>query len=149
MKIELNQEQIFVQITDHEIDLNVIKTLKSNDSGALVSFLGSSRDDNGITHLEYFAYTEMALKMLVKICKEMISKHSLQRMLIVHRIGIVKVQQDAILMCCVSKHRIGAIRAIEEGMNLIKQKVPIWKKECSSSSYFWKENSEWNSFKSQ
>ena len=111
-------------------------------------FLGVTRDNfNGrpVTQLSYECYDKMALKSMELICDEMIQKYELQAIAILHRVGLVPVKEASVIIVGVSAHRRAAIDAVSEGIDLLKERVPIWKKEfydeCDHSTA-WKRNPE-------
>ena len=59
----------------------------------------------------------------------MLSKHSLTSIAIIHRLGVVPVGEESILIAVSSPHRQAAWRAGEETLELCKEKVEIWKLE--------------------
>ncbi len=59
----------------------------------------------------------------------MIDKYQLQAIAILHRVGIVPVKEASVMIIAVSAHRRAAIDAVSEAIDLLKEKVPIWKKE--------------------
>ena len=50
-------------------------------------------------------------------------------MIVYHRIGEVPAGECSVLILAASPHRVHAIAAASECIDLIKTKVPIWKKE--------------------
>ena len=87
----------------------------------------------------------MALKELNKIATEITDQYSLNGVIIIHRLGTVLVGESSIFVGCASPHRQDAIKAVEEIMDLIKQRVPIWKKEhLEDGTFTWKQNKEWD-----
>ena len=52
---------------------------------------------------------------------------------IYHRIGIVPVSEPSVTIVAVSPHRKTAINAASDCIDLLKERVPIWKKEYYKS----------------
>ena len=50
-----------------------------------------------------------------------------------HRIGRLEVGETSVLVCCSAPHRGDAFEAARQGIERIKQDVPIWKKEALTS----------------
>ena len=63
-----------------------------------------------------------------------------------HKLGEVCVSQPSVTIVAVSPHRRCAIEVASQAIELVKQKVPIWKKEFYKEEQVdakWKENPEW------
>ena len=61
------------------------------------------------------------------------------------------VSEASVLIIAVSAHRRAAIDAVSESIDLLKEKVPIWKKEFYADDDTmhepkWKQNPEFQSF---
>ena len=57
----------------------------------------------------------------------MISQYQLQAIAIWHRVGVVPVKEASVIIVAVSAHRRAAIDAVSQAIDLLKEKVPIWK----------------------
>lgn len=66
---------------------------------------------------------------MTKICNDMITKHSLTGIAMIHRLGTVPIGEESILIAVSSPHRQAAWRAGEEALELCKACVEVWKKE--------------------
>jgi molybdopterin synthase catalytic subunit len=85
----------------------------------------------------------MALKKMNEIGNEMVVKYGLEGIAIMHRTGEVPVTETSVVIVTVSAHRKAAIEACAEAIDLLKEKVPIWKKEFySEGDPSWKQNPE-------
>lgn len=60
-----------------------------------------------------------------------------------HRYGEVPITETSVIVAVSSIHRRDALEACEFGIDEIKAKVPIWKKEFYEDGSTWKENAEW------
>lgn len=79
--------------------------------------------------LEYTSYEPRALQTMLSICKTVREKHSLTSIAMIHRLGIVPIGEESILIAVSSPHRQAAWRAGEEALEECKAKVEVWKKE--------------------
>ena len=92
----------------------------------------------------------MAIHQLQEISKELIEKHKEQQLAglaIYHRLGEVPVGESSVIIVSASPHRVAAISATSECIDLLKTRVPIWKKEYyadNEESPTWKQNPEYN-----
>ncbi|OQX97298.1 MAG: hypothetical protein B6I24_09250 [Bacteroidetes bacterium 4572_128] len=114
----------------------IAENLISNNEniGGEVIFLGKVRadkfDDKIVRSLEYSAYESMAEKKFENVKNIILQKYSdIKEITILHRIGIIKINEIALMVILKGGHRKQAFKGMDEIVNLIKEKVPIWKKE--------------------
>lgn len=79
--------------------------------------------------LTYTAYSQLALRTMLSIARDLKTKHSLNGIAMVHRLGTVPIGEESILIAVSSPHRQAAWRAGEEALELCKDKVEVWKRE--------------------
>ncbi|CAJ0594026.1 unnamed protein product [Cylicocyclus nassatus] len=138
-----------IRICYETLDIDdVLRMVNSPSCGATSVFVGTTRDTfNGrrVVRLDYESYDEMAYKELRKLCKTIRNKYpSVERIVIIHRIGEVAVGEASVVIATASPHRKDAIEATEMAINELKRVVPIWKKEVyEDGGCSWKENGEW------
>jgi len=114
-------------------------------SGACQLFLGQVRDDeiNGkkVAAIEYTTYRSMVKEKYQSLREEILEKHNIRHLHILHSLGTVKAGETSLLVMVTSEHRNEAIEACRETILLIKKQLPIWGKELfADDSYVWKEN---------
>lgn len=93
---------------------------------------GTTRDNfdgKSVTHLEYSAYAPRALQTMLSIAKAVKADHGLIAINMIHRLGIVPIQEESILIAVSAPHRGPAWKAGEEALELCKEKVEVWKLE--------------------
>ena len=98
--------------------------------GALVTFRGIVRDhDHGsaVTALDYSAHPD-AQAFLEECCREVAASSGL-RVAAAHRVGSLVVGDVALVAAVAAPHRAAAFEAAEQLVALIKQRVPIWKRQ--------------------
>ena len=101
-------------------------------SGAWATFFGLVRDHHdgrAVKRLHYECYERMANSEIRRIREEMMARHGLDGLNILHRVGTLEIGEIAIAVACSSAHRAEAFAACEETVEKIKYTVPIWKKE--------------------
>ena len=111
-----------------------------NWAGGTVLFVGSVRDhneDGRVSEIYYEAYKEMAEKNLIEIEIEARKKWNIKKFVAVHRTGNLKVGEVAVAVAASAEHRKEAFEACRYGIDEIKIRVPIWKKEASDSRIGW------------
>ncbi len=130
-------------ITEKSIDVNLLLSYVSDpSSGASVLFTGTVRDHKEqykVSKLHYEAYQEMAEKILQEIENEVHTKWKINKFLAIHRTGTLKVGEVSVVVAVSSGHRKEAFEACKFGIDSIKEKAPIWKKEFSESGTEWLE----------
>lgn len=93
---------------------------------------GTTRDNfdgKPVKELQYTSYEPRALQTMLSICKAVREKHSLTSIAMIHRLGVVPIGEESILIAVSSPHRQAAWRAGEEALEECKEKVEVWKKE--------------------
>jgi molybdopterin synthase catalytic subunit len=98
--------------------------------GALVTFRGIVRNhDHGeaVTALDYSAHPD-AVTFLEDCCREVATETGL-RVAAAHRIGSLTIGDVALVAAVAAPHRAAAFEATEKLVALIKQRVPIWKRQ--------------------
>ena len=109
-------------------------------AGGIVVFVGTVRNltkGKVVKHLEFETYEKMALKEMTKIAEQAKSKWHLHEMVIHHRIGLVPIEEEAVVIACSSAHRKEAFQACEYAIDTLKETVPIWKKEVFEDGEVW------------
>lgn len=111
-------------------------TLGNDDTGAgaVSIFIGRVRDDEAgsrrVTAIEYSAYEEMAGKEADEIVRTVKSAFSdVRSVIIVHSLGLVKAGEASLFIMVTSGHRDHGTRACRHTLEMIKERLPIWKKE--------------------
>ena len=126
-----------IEITNQDFSLDeMIKRAKRLDAGAVVTFLGTVRDD-GIEMMELEAFQEAALPELESIRDEAMSRFDLKSVEIVHRIGRLSVGDNIVAIVCSAGHRDEAFQGCRYIIEELKKRAPIWKKEIGKNGERW------------
>jgi len=129
----LEEENLHVELTySHLNAIEIMHRVKSPKAGAVVLFAGTTRDsfdDMPVKQLQYTSYPPMALRSMMQICKSVKEKHSLTAVSLIHRLGVVPIGEESILIAVSSPHRQAAWKAAEEALEECKEKVEVWKLE--------------------
>jgi len=119
-----------IDVQRARIDLEaVVDTVRREDAGAVVLFVGTVRKDPGVRALDYEVYQPMALRVLGELVDRAKAKFGVAEMSIVHRLGRIPVGGDSVAIACSSAHRSEAFAACSWAMDEVKRIVPIWKTE--------------------
>ncbi len=103
-------------------------------------FVGVVRDRNDgrtVTRLEYESYGPMAEKEMAKIAGELEAAHPEARLLMQHRVGSLSIGEVAVVVVASAPHRGEAFAACRDGIERIKARVPIWKREHGPLGAAW------------
>lgn len=65
------------------------------------------------------------------------SKWPLRKIHVEHRMGTLEVGEIAVIVAVSAEHRGEAIEACRYGIDEVKHRVPIWKKEISEDGEEW------------
>lgn len=129
-----------------EIMTALIESSGRTDAGGESVFIGRVRADesNGkrVYAIEYSAYENMVQAEAEKIKEYVLSEFSdAVRIEILHSTGIVKAGEISLLVIAWAGHRNHAVEACRKTVELIKERLPVWKKEIfDDNSTSWKEN---------
>lgn len=74
------------------------------------------------------------------LAEDIYTKHNLSAIAITHRLGRVEIGEESILIAVASPHRQAAWKAGEECLELVKEKVEIWKEEWFADGGYWRAN---------
>lgn len=136
-----------VRVQEHDFDVGAELALmrgQRSDIGAMVSFVGLVRD-SGITangnvsnmRLEHYpGMTEKALEAIIERAK---TRWNMIDALIVHRVGLLQLSEQIVLVAVASPHRGDAFAACEFMMDCLKTDAPFWKKEQTEQGAHWVE----------
>ena len=126
-----------IEITEQDFSLDeMIKKARRTDAGAVVTFLGTVRDD-GIEMMELESFREAALQELESIRGEAVSRFGLKSAEIVHRIGLLSVGDSIVAIVCSAAHRDEAFLGCRYIIEELKKRAPIWKKEIGENGERW------------
>jgi len=107
-------------------------------------FLGQVRADEiqgkKVKSIEYSAYSELVNAEAEKIKKTIYAEFSdVKSVKIVHSTGLVNAGEISLLVFVSAGHRQQAMQACSKTVELIKEKLPVWKKEIfDDDSHKWK-----------
>lgn len=129
----LAKDDIHIELTYNPLDIQFcLSFTRSPRAGANVLFLGTTRDnfdDRPVTRLSYSAYPQLALKSLFKIAQEVKETCGLEKIVIIHRLGEVAIEEESIAVAISSGHRQMGWKGAEEILERVKARAEIWKRE--------------------
>jgi molybdopterin converting factor subunit 1 len=104
----------------------VVAHVQDPRAGAVVSFLGVTRE---VAELHYEAYVAMAERKMAEIIADAVARHGLCAAAAEHRIGVVALSEPSVAVAASAPHRDAAFAGAREIIDEIKTQVPIWKRE--------------------
>lgn len=104
-------------------------TTGRRDIGAVVSFVGLCRDEDGaLSALELEHYPGMAEAEIVRVAEEALARWPLAGLTAIHRFGLIRPGERIVLVLAAARHRGEAFAAAEFMMDYLKTRAPFWKK---------------------
>ena len=99
--------------------------------GAVVGFSGVVRDHDGgreVSALSYSAHPS-AERVIREVAEEIAARHDGIRIWVAHRVGPLAIGDQALVAAVGAAHRGEAFRACSDLVDLVKERVPIWKEQ--------------------
>ena len=133
-------------VTPSVISEIIAKAGEDSSNGGHSLFLGQVRSDiidgKKVKAIDYSGYEEMVITEVGKIKKSVLSEFPDARSIeIIHSRGRVKAGEISLLVHVSSVHRQHAMMACSKTVELIKEKLPVWKKEIfEDDSSQWRQN---------
>jgi molybdopterin synthase catalytic subunit len=122
------------------------KMTGNTDTGGHSIFIGQVRADitgnKRVIAIEYSAYEAMVRIEAEKIKETIYSEFENAEFIgIIHSTGIVKAGEISLAVLVSARHRHQAISACSKTVELIKERLPVWKKEIfDDGTGEWKQN---------
>ena len=116
--------------------------LNTEDCGAVVSFVGLTRETEGeadVLRLEFDAWQDKLTPVLRRLADEAVDRFGVLSVAMAHRTGAVGPQEPIVAIHVGSPHRKEAFQACEWLIDELKKQAPIWKKEVTTLGETWKE----------
>ena len=118
------------------LHISELMTLGDDDTGtgAVSIFIGRVRDDEvedkRVKAIEYSAYEEMVVREADGIANTVRSAFTdVRSVIIVHSLGVVRAGETSLFIMVSAGHRDHATRACRHTLEMVKEKLPVWKKE--------------------
>ena len=141
--MSVSSPSVRIAVVDTPIDVaGLLEEVSSPQAGAVALFLGTVRNHSpqrqGVTHLEYEAYTSHVRGKIAEIVSEASERWPVLSMAVEHRVGRVDIGGVAVAVAVSSAHRAEAFAAARYLIDELKERAPIWKKE------HWTGGAEWS-----
>lgn len=134
---------IRVSIDVAPIELGVeVAALEERGAGAVATFTGVVRGDDGVTVLELEHYPGMTEGALIALAEGAMQRWSLLGVTMVHRVGVMVPGDRIVFIGTAAEHRGEALEACAYLIDRLKTDAPFWKRETRGDAARWVEARE-------
>ncbi|MBC9030876.1 molybdenum cofactor biosynthesis protein MoaE [Sphingomonas sp. JC676] len=131
---------IRVSVQPAPIDLGTeIAGVEAKGAGAIASFTGTVRGDDGVTELMLEHYPGMTEGALVALAEEAMVRWDLMAVTMVHRVGTMEPGDRIVFIATAAAHRAAALESCTYLIDRLKTDAPFWKRERRGDSAIWVE----------
>lgn len=131
---------ITVRVQPEPIDVGTETAALTNgrsDIGAVVSFTGLVRADDGLAALTIEHYPAMTQRKIAAIARDAEARWPLLGGIVIHRHGRLVPGEIIVLVAIASAHRGAAFEAAAFLMDWLKTRAPFWKAEELGDNRRW------------
>lgn len=122
-----------IRVQDRPIDIDGARSAIHDDgAGGEAVFIGTVRNSfegRPSLGLFYESYQDLAEKEMRRIAQELRQEFGILRLVMIHRVGELAIGEAAVVVAVSAPHRGEAFAACHAGIDRVKERVPIWKKE--------------------
>jgi len=118
----------------------VVAEVADERAGAIATFTGTTRIESRgrtVRWLDYEAYAEMAEDVMAGIAAQLEERYDLCAVAIHHRVGRVGIGEPSVIIAVSAPHRADALAACKDAIDVLKESVPVWKKEVYEGGEEW------------
>ncbi len=134
---------IHVAVQRGAIDLAVeMARAEVAGAGAVATFTGLVRADDGVETLELEHYPGATEAALCAVAETAVARWRLQAATIVHRVGPMGPGERIVFVAATAPHRGAALEACAYLIDRLKTDAPFWKRETRDGAASWVEARE-------
>jgi len=130
---------IRIQPEDFDAGAEIARLNASTDVGAVATFTGHVRADDGLIALTLEHYPAMTEREIARHVAEAESRWPLLGVTIIHRVGRLVPGDRIVFVGVASSHRHAAFEACQFLMDYLKAHAPFWKQEERAGATRWVE----------
>ena len=131
---------IRILVSGDVIDTAVeMAALERDGAGAVASFTGLVRADDGVGSLELEHYPGATEAALEGLAREAQARWSLASVTVVHRVGPMRPGERIVFVAAAAAHRGAALEACAYLIDRLKTGAPFWKRETRGAASTWVE----------
>ena len=129
---------IRVSVDPAPIDIGTeLAGVEETGAGAVASFTGVVRADDGVTGMELEHYPGMTEAVLCDLAEQAMMRWGLLSAVIVHRVGQMVPGDRVVLVATAAAHRREALDACAFLIDRLKTEAPFWKREMRGAESRW------------
>lgn len=129
---------IRVSVDHAPIDIGTeLAGVEETGAGAVASFTGVVRADDGVTAMELEHYPGMTEAVLCDLAEQAMARWGLLSAVIVHRVGPMVPGDRVVLVATAAAHRREALDACAFLIDRLKTEAPFWKREIRGEDVRW------------
>ena len=113
--------------------------IEAGGAGAVATFSGLVRADDGVGTLELEHYPGATEAALVTLAETAVARWSLLAATIVHRVGVMRPGERIVFVGVSAPHRAAALEACAFLIDRLKTDAPFWKRERRGEDAAWVE----------
>lgn len=125
---------IRVRVSLEPIDL-VAEMEAAEQGGALATFTGIVRADDGVGELTLEHYPGATERALQTLAEEAVARWTLAGATIVHRVGAMRPGERIVFVAAAAAHRAAALEACAFLIDRLKTDAPFWKRETIGAGH--------------
>ena len=129
------------RLSDDPLSLDAaVEEVADERAGAIATFTGTTRIKSRgrtVRWLDYEAYAEMAEDVMAGIAAQLEERYDLCAVAIHHRVGRVGIGEPSVVIAVSAPHRADALAACKDAIDVLKESVPVWKKEVYEGGEEW------------
>ena len=132
---------IRVHVSPTPIDLaaEMAGVERADGAGAVATFTGLVRSDDGVGTLELEHYPGATEAALTRLAEEATARWALGAATIVHRVGPMAPGERIVFVAAAAPHRAAALEACAYLIDRLKTDAPFWKRETRGGEARWVE----------
>ncbi len=131
--------RVVVDRTPIDVAAEMALAEQAAGAGAVATFSGLVRADDGVGTLELEHYPGATEAALVRVAQEAVARWSLGAASIVHRVGPMAPGERIVFVAASAPHRAAALEACAYLIDRLKTDAPFWKRETRGSKAEWVE----------
>jgi molybdopterin synthase catalytic subunit len=114
----------------------------AEEAGAIATFTGQVRakdhpEDEPTEYLAFEKYEGVAEDRLATIETELRARDDVKAIRLHHRTGTIEAGEDIVFVAVLAGHREAAFETVSDGIDRLKDEVPIFKKEVTVEDAYW------------
>jgi molybdopterin synthase catalytic subunit len=142
----MSEQRVFVRFMEGNLSCDDAFALVNDPRyGGNALFVGTTRSPNrgkDVECLSYEIYHAMAEKTLLDLGEQILEEFGAGKIAFLHKEGECPPGETSVIVAVSSAHREAAFLAGRAGIDRLKEKAAIWKKEISTDGEAWVENKE-------